>query len=36
MMEFEWFPYAAMHAFSSKKLVARLAVTGYGTRLPFN
>jgi hypothetical protein len=36
MMEIAWLPHAVMHAFGSNKIAARLAVTGYGTRLPFN
>jgi hypothetical protein len=36
MVEIDWLPYVAMHALWSNKVAARLAVTGYGTRLPFN
>ena len=34
MMEIGWLPYAVMHAFCNNRVAARLAVTGYGTRLP--
>jgi hypothetical protein len=36
VMEIDWLPYAVMHAFCSNKVAARLAVTVYGTRLPFS
>jgi hypothetical protein len=36
VIEIDWLLYAVMHAFFSNKVASRLAVTGYGTRLPFN